>query len=282
MLKKLFTLFLLLVTTAIAAQERVYEKNDSIFITGLLEKYANATQKNKGDLLLSIATEFWGQKYVAGTLDTHKDEPLVISTTELDCTTFVETVLAIYITTTESQRTFDDFCKNLEKVRYRNGKREGYASRLHYISQWITDSAKQEFIEEVTKEVPHRKTTLYLNYMSSHPASYKALKDNPQLVKDIELWESPFRDYEIIYIPKEELCNNKKYLHIKNGDILALTTNIEGLDVVHIGFAFWENNELRLLHASSAGGKVIKENRSLYLYQKNKKSHTGVRVFRVK
>ena len=70
-------------------------------------------------------------------------------------------------------------------------------------------------------------------------------------------------------------------LKIKNGDILAITTDIKGLDVVHVGFSFWMGEKLHLLHASSVAKKVIEDSLSLYEYSKNKKAHTGVRVVRV-
>lgn len=279
-MRKGFFLLTLLLATLTSAQERIYGKSDSIFVTSLLTKYSATA--SIGEQLLSIAKEFTGHKYVAGTLDTHSNEPLVISTTAVDCTTFVEYVLAIHITINEGKNNFDDFCRSLETIRYRNGIRNGYASRLHYISQWAADSAKKEFLEEVTQASPHHKCILKLNYMSCHPASYRQLRESPQLVNEIARWEEPFRTKEIAYIPKDFLRKEKGDLQINDGDIIALTTNIEGLDVVHIGFAFWEKEELRILHASSAEGKVMKENRSLHLYQKEKKSHTGIRVFRVK
>ena len=71
-------------------------------------------------------------------------------------------------------------------------------------------------------------------------------------------------------------------LKIKNGDILAITTNIKGLDVVHVGFAFWKGEELHMLHASSVANKVIEDSLSLYEYSKNKKAHPGVRAIRFK
>ena len=70
-------------------------------------------------------------------------------------------------------------------------------------------------------------------------------------------------------------------MKIKDGDILAITTNIKGLDVVHVGFAFWKSGKLHLLHASSIAKKVIEDPQSLYDYSKNKKAHTGVRAMRV-
>ena len=86
---------------------------------------------------------------------------------------------------------------------------------------------------------------------------------------------------EISFIPKNKLHLSPDDLKIENGDILTITTNIKGLDVVHVGFAFWKSGQLYLLHASSVAKKVIEDPLSLYDYSWNKKAHTGVRVIRL-
>ena len=280
MRKSLFTL-LFIVASTLQAQEILYTPGDSTFITGLLQKY-NAAKMSGGSLMLAIAGEFTGNKYVAGTLEQGSNEPLVINTQELDCTTFVEQVVAIYATVNEGKEGFRDMCTNLQRIRYRGGIRSGYASRLHYISQWIADSAKQHIIHEIDYGPVGRTLPIDLHYMSTHPASYKQLQGNSTLVKEIAKWERAMHGIEAAYIPKQELLRTANELPVYDGDIIALTTNIKGLDVTHIGFAFWENGELHLLHASSAEGKVIKEHKNLYEYQKSKKSQTGIRVFRGK
>lgn len=280
MRKSLFTL-LFIVASTLQAQEILYTPGDSTFITGLLQKY-NAAKMSGGSLMLAIAGEFTGNKYVAGTLEQGSNEPLVINTQELDCTTFVEQVVAIYATVNEGKEGFRDMCTNLQRIRYRGGIRSGYASRLHYISQWIADSAKQHIIHEIDYGPVGRTLPIDLHYMSTHPASYKQLQGNSTLVNEIAKWERAMHGIEAAYIPKQELLRTANELPVYDGDIIALTTNIKGLDVTHIGFAFWENGKLHLLHASSAEGKVIKEHKNLYEYQKNKKSQTGIRVFRGK
>lgn len=276
----LFTL-LFVVASTLQAQEILYTPGDSTFITGLLQKY-NAAKMSGGSLMLAIAGEFTGNKYVAGTLEQGSNEPLVINTQELDCTTFVEQVVAIYATVNERKEGFRDMCTNLQRIRYRGGIRSGYASRLHYISQWIADSAKQHIIHEIDYGPVGRTLPIDLHYMSTHPASYKQLQENGTLVNEIAKWERAMHGIEAAYIPKQELLRTANELPVYDGDIIALTTNIKGLDVTHIGFAFWENGKLHLLHASSAEGKVIKEHKNLYEYQKNKKNQTGIRVFRGK
>ena len=280
MRNSLFTL-LFIVASTLQAQEILYTPGDSTFITGLLQKY-NAAKMSGGSLMLAIAGEFTGNKYVAGTLEQGSNEPLVINTQELDCTTFVEQVVAIYATVNEGKEGFRDMCTNLQRIRYRGGIRSGYASRLHYISQWIADSAKQHIIHEIDYGPVGRTLPIDLHYMSTHPASYKQLQGNGTLVNEIAKWERAMHGIEAAYIPKQELLRTANELPVYDGDIIALTTNIKGLDVTHIGFAFWENGQLHLLHASSAAGKVIKDHKNLYEYQKNKKSQTGIRVFRGK
>ena len=267
MRKSLFTL-LFIVASTLQAQEILYTPGDSTFITVLLQKY-NAAKMSGGSLMLAIAGEFTGNKYVAGTLEQGSNEPLVINTQELDCTTFVEQVVAIYATVNEGKEGFRDMCTNLQRIRYRGGIRSGYASRLHYISQWIADSAKQHIIHEIDYGPVGRTLPIDLHYMSTHPASYKQLQGNSTLVKEIAKWERAMHGIEAAYIPKQELLRTANELPVYDGDIIALTTNIKGLDVTHIGFAFWENGKLHLLHASSAEGKVIKEHKNLYEYQKN-------------
>lgn len=280
MRKSLFTL-LFVVASTLQAQEILYTPGDSTFITGLLQKY-NAAKMSGGSLMLAIAGEFTGNKYVAGTLEQGSNEPLVINTQELDCTTFVEQVVAIYATVNEGKEGFRDMCTNLQRIRYRGGIRSGYASRLHYISQWIADSAKQHIIHEIDYGPVGRTLPIDLHYMSTHTASYKQLQGKSTLVNEIAKWERAMHGIEAAYIPKQELLRTANELPVYDGDIIALTTNIKGLDVTHIGFAFWENGKLHMLHASSAEGKVIKDHKNLYEYQKNKKNQTGIRVFRGK
>ena len=280
MRNSLFTL-LFIVASTLQAQEILYTPGDSTFITGLLQKY-NAAKMSGGSLMLAIAGEFTGNKYIAGTLEQGSNEPLVINTQELDCTTFVEQVVAIYATVNEGKEGFRDMCTNLQRIRYRGGIRSGYASRLHYISQWIADSAKQHIIHEIDYGPVGRTLPIDLHYMSTHPASYKQLQENGTLVNEIAKWERAMHGIEAAYIPKQELLRTANELPVYDGDIIALTTNIKGLDVTHIGFAFWENGKLHMLHASSAAGKVIKDHKNLYEYQKNKKNQTGIRVFRGK
>jgi hypothetical protein len=47
-----------------------------------------------------------------------------------------------------------------------------------------------------------------------------------------------------------------------------------------LGFAYYNNGTLCLLHASSGKGNVIKDTTPLRDYLMNNRRHTGIRVFR--
>lgn len=277
------TFFILLfIQCNIFAYNAIYQKSDSVRIENILKQLQGEEYKTTGDIVLAVACEFIGTPYVSGTLDKEQSENLIVNSGEVDCTTFVEQVTAIVLTHKQKKSSFHSFCDNLERIRYRNGICNGYASRLHYISQWICDSAKHDDILEITGNAHTATQHLSLDFMSKHPDSYKQLKENKELINEIEKHELPFRDIDIKYIPKSRLNNSSISLNIENGDIIALVTAIEGLDVSHVGFAFWKNGKLHLLHASSNRESVIADEKTLYDYQKDRKSHLGVRVFRIK
>lgn len=231
---------------------------------------------------LHFAKQMLGVPYVAGTLDGNEEEQLVVHTDALDCTTFVETVLALFVADKREERDFEGFKKALMQVRYRDGNLNGYASRLHYFSDWICNNEQMGFVKECTSETAcAQPRELWLDFMTTHVKSYQPMMKKPSLLAEIASVEKKWQGVQVSYIPKEMLNLSPEKLKIKNGDILAITTDIKGLDVVHVGFSFWMGEKLHLLHASSVAKKVIEDSQSLYEYSKNKKAHTGVRVISV-
>ena len=254
--------------------------NDSIRVERWLKEAV--TLPEDSCRTLHFAKQMLGVPYVAGTLDGNDEERLVVRTDALDCTTFVEYVLALCIADKRGEQTFESFKKALTDVRYRDGVLDGYASRLHYFSDWIRNNEQMGFVKECTSETSCAlKKELWLDFMTNHSDSYLPMKKDASLITEIASLEKKWQGIEVSYIPKEKLNLPSDELKIKSGDILAITTNINGLDIVHVGFAFWRGEKLHLLHASSSAKKVIEDPLSLYDYSKNKKAHTGVRAIRV-
>lgn len=251
-------------------------EKDSVRVEELLRE-AEALPADSSRTLF-FAQQLAGIPYAAGTLDEGNEETLVVHLDKADCTTFVETVLALSVADREGRRDFAGFKQTLQHIRYRKGHIDGYASRLHYFSDWIKDNEAKGFVRERTPELSSTTQLLFLNFMSMHPSAYPQLRGNPALVAEIALQESAWQGIPVAYFPKERLDEPPSRLGIRNGDILAITTNIAGLDVVHTGFACWVGDKLHLLHASSLAKKVILDSLTLYDYSKNKRTHTGVRV----
>ena len=230
---------------------------------------------------LHFAKKMLGVPYVAGTLDGNEEEQLVVRIDALDCTTFVETVLAFCIADKRGERDFEGFKKALTDVRYRDGILNGYTSRLHYFSDWIRNNEKMGFVKECTSETAcSQPKELWLDFMTTHVDSYLPMKKNPELVKEMAAHEKNWQGTVVSYIPKENLNLSSDELKIKDGDVLAMVTNIKGLDIVHVGFAFWKAGELHLLHASSSAKKVIEDPQTQYESSGKTKAHIGLRAIR--
>ena len=230
---------------------------------------------------LHFAKKMLGVPYVAGTLDGNEEEELVVLVDSLDCTTFVETVLAFCIADKRGERDYEGFKKALTQIRYRDGILNGYTSRLHYFSDWIRNNEQMGFVKECTSETAcSQPKELWLDFMTTHVDSYLPMKKDPELVLEMAAHEKNWQGIVVSYIPKEKLNLSPEELKIKDGDVLAMVTNIKGLDIVHVGFAFWKDNQLHLLHASSSAKKVIEDPKTQYESSKNTKAHIGVRAIR--
>ena len=255
-------------------------EQDSIKVESWLKEAISLPQDSCRTL--HFAKQMLGVPYVAGTLDGNEEEQLVVHVDQLDCTTFVETVLALCIADKRDARSFDGFKKALSDVRYRDGVLDGYASRLHYFSDWIRNNEQMGFVKECTSETScAQPQELWLNFMTTHVDSYQPMKKNPALVEVMAAQEKNWQGTIVSYIPKEKLNLPPEELKIKNGDILAMVTNIKGLDIVHVGFAFWKDNHLHLLHASSSAKKVIEDPKTQYESSGKTKAHIGLRAIRV-
>src|SRR5437867_3656480 len=105
-------------------------------------------------------------------------EPLALSLTRFDCVTLVESCLAVARASDKSTSpSWEQFAHEIERMRYRGGKREGYSSRLHYFSEWITDGEKHGLVHDLGKELGGVNDTRPLRFMTEHRSSYPALAD---------------------------------------------------------------------------------------------------------
>lgn len=229
----------------------------------------------------AIAREFLGCAYAGGTLEADTEE-LKFNTDKFDCTTLVETVLALSITCREGENSCQAFSNTLQSIRYRSGIVDGYCSRLHYIYDWALENEARGHIIDVTPMIPGAVShSMTLDYMTTHRSSYPALADESmtERIRSVERQLSPAT---FMIVPKRKTGLPEVIDALNDGDIIAFTTSTKGLDVSHIGFVLKGSDGIaRLLHASSSAGKVIIDPKPLALYVKSRPSITGIRVFRI-
>ena len=236
------------------------------------------------DLNLFFARKMLGLPYVAHTLEVNKDERLVVNTRELDCTTLVENVTALCLCMKQRQYDFAAFKKNLLTIRYRNGEIGDYPSRLHYFSEWISDNGQKGVVTVIDEplEVFSSRQKLDVFFMSRNAHKYKALEKHPEYIAEIGRAEQAISGEEVRYLHKDSIENDDACRSaIHDGDIIAITCNVKGLDIAHLGFAVWKKDGLHLLNASQKHKKVVLEPMPLKQYLEQHPSHTGIRVLRI-
>lgn len=260
----------------------VYTAADSVLVERLLKE--SKALKPGDNKVLFFARRLLGKPYVAHTLEVADPERLVVNTRQLDCTTLVENVTALAICSATRKYRFGDFLSTLRTIRYRGGKISGYPSRIHYFSEWIVDNTRKGIVEEVEHAAPPfvAKQTLRLRFMGDNPDKYSMLVKHPEMVAEIRRLERQMDGAEAYYIPKRLVKDSPETRRaISDGDIIAITTSKEGLDIAHVGFAVWKKDGLHLLHASMTKKKVVEDSEPLGPYLARRKTFTGIRVVRI-
>lgn len=241
--------------SAAPAYEVTAEPMDSVIFE---EKLAWAQQNGLaempvGDAIAALGRTFVGTKYTPATLELPGPERLIVNLRELDCVTFIENVLAIVRVLQAGTPDYDGFKRELVRIRYRDGTLNGYASRLHYFSEWIANNAEKGIVEDVTLAVGGVQDTSALTFMTGNRAAYRQLADD-SVVDQIRGIELELSGRERFYIPETEIAAAAQ--NIRDGDIIAATSTLEGLDIAHTGLALWVDGRLHLMHAPLVGSVV--------------------------
>lgn len=271
LLKYTFSLFLTVFALTIVVAQSADE-------TVFLQKMKLPKGETKAQTAITIAKSFIGQPYKAGTLEGKPKEQLVCNLRDFDCSTFVETVVAMSLINHAGSPSFEKFKKQLTELRYRNGSVEGYASRLHYFREWIIQAERNNVLQDITSKIGGLKQKKSLNFMTSNRELYPNLKDETAYLA-IKDYQKQLNEYDFFYIPKWKI--EKIENQIQEGDIIAITSNVDGLDFNHEGFAIRQNGRVYLLHASYEQKKVIISKELLVDYLNRIHKHSGISVLRL-
>ncbi|MBD5232878.1 MAG: DUF1460 domain-containing protein [Bacteroidales bacterium] len=284
-MKHFIALLLILSTLTLRAQSDVRfhnESADTLRLTQLLDGSRNIQFENPEERVAYFAKQFIGTPYVAHTLE-GEPEILTVNLDELDCTTFVETALALAFTAGEHRNSWRDYVYNLRRIRYRGGEVNGYPSRLHYISDWAVDNKHRGNFADVTTDFPrYVELARTIDFMTANRDKYPALADSANFarIRDIE---NGYRQHKFRYIKTADMNSKAVKNAFHNGDVVGFVPAIRNLDVVHVGVVLKDTPESEpyLLHASYSHGKVEVTSVPLAEYMKKNRQWLGLRVFRL-
>lgn len=270
------TVFFAVVSFSVKAQLTCTPK-DTMLFHQKMEQLTLLKGASFGDTLTQVGKTFLGTPYVEKTLEVGDTETLVVNLRGLDCTTFVENALAFGQLLRQENTGFDAFANNLKTVRYRNGKLNGYASRLHYFTDWIRNNEQKGLVKDITNKLGGVEMEKPINFMGTHRGLYPFLKDDGNYQQILET-EKALAEETLCVLPQDKIEGVEG--DIQNGDIIALATSIKGLGVTHTGLAIRQpNGRIHLLHASSSGEVTITKE-PLADYLKKIKKNIGIIVAR--
>jgi hypothetical protein len=231
---------------------------------------------------LAAGTPYEGftlEEYIRAGGSPIRSEPLTLSLTRFDCVSLVESCLAIArIAVRDIPPTWEAFAGEMERMRYRGGVRIGYASRLHYFSDWLIDNERRGLVRLIGEELGGIADERPLRFMSRNPDAYPALA-YPEVRAEIAEVERSLDRHTRWVLPTARISAVGNRL--RTGDIVAFATSIEGLDVSHAAFAYRDGADvLRVLHAPLSGGVVEVTRATLTEYVTAIRQATGILVAR--
>lgn len=279
MKKQLFLIFILASCVFCNAQHITCSPKDSVAFANKINEIKLVSKATTfGDSLIAIGKTFLKIPYVAKTLEIGEKESLVVNLQGLDCTTFVENVLAFGLISRADSLYFPSFTSALKKIRYRDGNLDGYGSRLHYFTEWISNNETKGLVKNITNKIGGKIVKKEINFMGTHRDLYPFLKDDANY-NTILKTEAALKEKEFCVLSQEDIAANEHL--IQSGDIIALATSINGLDVTHTGIAIRaEDGRIHMLHASTGSMQVEITKMPLVDYLKNIKSNIGIMVAR--
>lgn len=235
-------------------------------------------EKPIGEIIVEVGRQFLGAPYEAHTLDQSGTEHLVTNLRSFDCVTFVENVLALSRCIKTGILSPDAYRKQLTAMRYRRGIINGYASRLHYFTDWIRENERGGILHDVSRQLGGVAYKKAMSFMTGHRPLYAKLADDSSFIALRER-EDSLRHSPGFYLPRTILEDATSTF--RNGDIIGITPADSTLDVSHTGFAVrMDNGAIHYMHAPDVRGHVRISAEPLATYVKKKKAWTGVIIAR--
>jgi hypothetical protein len=222
-----------------------------------------------GEAVAEMGRLFLGSPYVPRTLEVPGPERLVVNLRGLDCVTFVENALALTrFSRLHGPGALEDPARarrlyeaDLATLRYRDAAPDGYASRIHYFSEWLQRNDGDGRVHILSDLPGTAEDGEPIDFMSTHAEAYDQLADAETLARIREVEGALNERSPRPWVPEARIPEAAS--GIRTGDVIAATSTVRGLDVAHTGIAVWVDDRLHLLHAPLVGSTVVLSERPL-------------------
>ena len=229
------------------------------------------------EAIVTIASSFVGYPYAAFPLDGALRERLRLDLTGFNGMALVNQVLALAHSrgAQTRQELLGRVAPHLRLLRYEAGQVD-FCQRHHYFSLWAKAAEAQGYGVQLTRFLPGaQQRQRALDYMSRHANSYGPMQD-PRQRQCIEELEKQLTVQQW-WVPFEEMA--PALAALRQGDIVAVATEIDGLDVTDVGIVIRDRHHRPgLIHAVPADGVIA--NIDLARYAASLRQGLGLVVFR--
>lgn len=187
--------------------------------------------KSIGERMKYVSGRLLGLPYLANPLigSPHTPEEMVTRMDAFDCTTYLQTVLALALA-----KSPDDFTGKLRDIRYADGE-VNYYKRLHYTVDWAQYQIRRGLLTDLTlgEDIIVREKVL-------------------SFLKEIEPKRVTMR-----YFSKAALGYVSRWL--VDGDLIYFVSARKDLDTFHVGMIFRHGSQVVMRHARHKRERVLEQ-----------------------
>jgi cell wall-associated NlpC family hydrolase len=198
--------------------------------------------KAKGLRSVADRVEFFSKCFLGSPYETNPlggapgtPEVLTALLEGFDCVTYVESVLALSLSTTSGE-----FVDWLRRIRYVEGQ-VSWAHRNHYMTGWVRQNKRAGVVKSIAAGVPGNHKSRVLDVVPGIPA----------------------RRTRFLVVPRSKLERLQRRL--RTGDLIFFASTRRRLDVFHCGILVRRDDRLWLRHAAGGRKSVVEQGLSEFL-----------------
>ncbi len=155
---------------------------------------------------------------------------------------------------------WQDYGEALVGVSRRRGEDNGFASKMIYGADWVTDNVYRGNITDLTERYSGSNIfkTKSLDKVSFNRADYPALADSATY-EALRMVEMGYRTHKIPHLKKETISKKDILENLRDGDIIMMLSSDPRFDIYDVGIVHLQSDGPHFIHVSPTAGKVVEE-----------------------